>query len=119
MKLRITVFIGVIVTSSVGFCADQPSVDYALGELSRKNLKLLHNTRQIPACGLSALRKWVQIPFVMVDWGQSFPPVTDIRHTGDLQFRLLFFSKLSPQTNLLCLEENASIGRAYLAVFIF
>ena len=59
----------------------------------------------------------MQRPFIMVNSGQSFPPVTDIRHTGDGQFRLVFFSELSPETTLLCFEDNASLGRSYRAFF--
>lgn len=119
MKLRLFILVAGILTRSVGFCADQSRVDYALGELSRENAELRRDAKEIPACVLMALRQWVQIPFVMIDWGQSFPPLRDIRHAGDGQFRLLFFSKLSPKTTLLCFQDNASIGRAYRAVFIF
>lgn len=119
MKLPLAILIAGVLTRTVGFCADQPRVSFALGELSRENTELRHEAKEIPACVLMALREWVQTPFVMIDWGQSFPPLRDIRHAGDGQFRLLFVSKLSPETTLLCFQDNASIGRAYRALFIF
>ena len=119
MKIRLAALIGIFVTASAAFCSgERGSREYALAAISHEGIKLQHDSEKISPCVLRAQRQWMQRPFIMVNSGQSFPPVTDIRHTGDGQFRLVFFSELSPETTLLCFEDNASLGRSYRA-FLF
>lgn len=117
MKIFVATLLILVLTSS-GLMADEhSSVERAVGELSRDGLELRHSAKEIPDCILQALRRWMQRPFVIVDSDESFPPVTDLRHTGDGRFRLFFFSKLSRETTLVCFEDNASLGISNHAFF--
>lgn len=104
-----------VLAASISFAADVNRD--VLAALSQPNLTLRRHTAEVPRCVMQALRRWMPMRFVMVDEGRPFPPVSDIRRTGDGQFRLLFFSQLSPQQMVLCFEDNASLGRSYRAFF--
>jgi hypothetical protein len=108
----------ILVLMSSGVIADeQSSVKRAVTELSRDGLELRRSAKEIPACVLQALRRWMHRPFAIVNSDESFPPVTDIRHSGDGRFRLFFFSELSPETTLVCFEDDASLGISQRAFF--
>lgn len=103
---------------STALPATQDSVHQLLRALPHEPVELRRSVNEIPPCVLLALRRWMQRPFILINWNESFPPLTDIRHAGDGQFRLLFFSRLSPSSTLLCFQDNGGIGRSYRA-FLF
>ena len=117
MKIFVAI-LPILVLISSGVVADEQSrVKRAVSALSRAGLELRHSATEIPICIRQALRRWMHRPFVIVDFDKSFPPVTDIRHSGDGRFRLFFFSELSPETTLVCFEDNASLGISQRAFF--
>lgn len=117
MRVFVVILSILILISSAAVAGEQSKVKPAVSELSRGGLELRHSAREIPACILQALRRWMHRPFVIVDSDKSFPPVTSIRHSGDGRFRLFFFSELSPETTLVCFEDNASLGVSNRAFF--
>jgi hypothetical protein len=117
MRIFVAILPILVLTSSGALADEQSNVKRAVSDLSRDGLELRHRAKEIPACTLQALRRWMQRPFAIVDSSQSFPPVTEISHTGDGRFRLFFFSELSPETTLICFEDNASLGISNRAFF--
>src|SRR5437868_15039685 len=83
----------------------------------KKNSKLRYEAAELEPCILQGLRRWTHSNFVIINWGQTFPPIKDIRHSGDGQYRMLFFSRLSTDTTLVCFQNNTGIGAAYHALF--
>jgi hypothetical protein len=117
MKRFGTILLNFALMSSGVIADEKSSVKSAVTELSRDGLELRHSAKEIPACILRALRRWMHRPFAIVNLDESFPPVTDIRHSGDGRFRLFFFSELSPGTTLVCFEDDASLGVSQRAFF--
>jgi hypothetical protein len=117
MRIFVAILSILTLMSSAAVAGEQSNVKRAVNELSRGDLELRRSAKEIPACILQALRRWMHVPFVIVDSDKSFPPVTSIRHAGDGRFRLFFFSELSPETTLVCFEDNASLGVSNRAFF--
>jgi hypothetical protein len=95
------------------WAADRTALDEAIRMLSKEQPQLKYDVKEIPACVLQGLGRWTQTRFVIINWNQSFPPVEDISHTGDGQYRMLFFARLSPDKTLLCFQNNTGVGAAY------
>jgi hypothetical protein len=93
--------------------ADRKALDETVRMLSKEQAQLKYDVKEIPACVLQGLGRWTQTRFVIINWNQSFPPVEDISHTGDGQYRMLFFARLSPDKTLLCFQNNTGVGAAY------
>jgi hypothetical protein len=117
MRIFVAILSILFLISAGAVASEQSKVKRAVRELSRDDLELRHSAKEIPTCIRQALRRWMQRPFVIVDSDRSFPPVTNIRHSGDGRFRLFFFSELSPETTLVCFEDNASLGISQRAFF--
>lgn len=67
-------------------------------------------TADLPKCILRGLARWYEIPFVLIEKGEEFPKLKDIRRAGDGRFRLLFFSELKGGKSVLCFEDHTSLG---------
>jgi hypothetical protein len=93
--------------------ASRKVLDEAIRMLPKEQAQLQYDVKEIPACVLQGLGRWTQTRFVIINWNQSFPPVEDISHTGDGQYRMLFFARLSPDKTLLCFQNNTGVGAAY------
>jgi hypothetical protein len=107
--IAVCFFVTCLTTSA----ADRKALDETIRMLSKEQAQLKYDAKEIPACVLQGLGRWTQTRFIIINWNESFPPVEDIRHTGDGQYRMLFFAKLSPDKTLLCFQNNTGIGAAY------
>lgn len=103
------------IASSVA--SERQPIHDAVAELDSRSLILQRKSADIPPCVLRGLRRVVKVPFTFVDWNHALPKVAGIARSGDGQFRLLFFTRISPTHTLLCFEDNASIGVTYRAMF--
>jgi hypothetical protein len=117
MKVLVAILPMLVLSCFGAIAGQQSAIERAVRELSHDGLELRHRAKEIPACIRQALRRWMHRPFAIVNSDELFPPVTDIRHSGDGRFRLSFFSELSPETTLVCFEDNASLGISNRAFF--
>lgn len=105
-------------STCTALAANQSEVDEASRMLlKQQHVQLRYDAKKLTSCVSQGLRRWTQRRLVVINWNQSFPPVRDIAHTGDAQYRMLFFAKLSRDTTLLCFQNNTGIGAAYHALF--
>jgi hypothetical protein len=95
-----------------------PDIPNVMELLSDVSLPMQRRVAEVPSCVMRALRHWYQKPFILVEQGQDFPKLQDIRRAGDGRFRLLFFSELKDDTAVLCFEDHSSLGTTHRAIIL-
>lgn len=106
---------GAVLCVFMGSSLVSASTKNALNEvtqlLSKQRAQLKYDVREITPCIRQGLGHWTQTRFVIVNWKKPFPVIKDVTHTGDAQYRLLFFAKLTPEMSLLCVQNNTGMAQ--------